>query len=408
MLPEAYPHDWQEWTLGDLFDFSNGINADKSAYGSGVPFANVFEVVINSALTVAQIPGRIHLPKGAIKRYTVKRGDVLFNRTSETPEEVGLASVYMGEQPIAFGGFVFRGQPKTDRLTLGYSKYGLRAGYVREQIVARSQGAIRANIGQRDLKRVRVVLPLPAEQDAIAAVLADADSLIASLERLLSKLEFVRLGLAKQLLTGRTRLPGFTDPWEKTTIAALLRPRTERNVSGAALTVLTCTKHRGFVRSLDYFKSQVFSNDLSSYKIIRRGDIGYPANHIEEGSIGVQELEDVGVVSPIYVVMSPLNGVDTYFLQRLLRLDSFRQQFAKHTNASVDRRGSLRWPAFSQLELTVPCGEEQIAVARVLRDADAQIDVVKQRVEKAKAVKQGIAQQLLTGCVRLPDLEAVA
>src|SRR4051812_49432585 len=104
---------WHKYELGQLFSFSNGINADKSAYGSGTPFINVLEVITNESLTAQDIPGRVTLPKKVLARYQVKRGDVLLNRTSETQDEVGLTSVYVDEQPVVFGGFVFRGQPLT-------------------------------------------------------------------------------------------------------------------------------------------------------------------------------------------------------------------------------------------------------------------------------------------------------
>jgi type I restriction enzyme S subunit len=397
------PHDWAEYELGDLFKFSNGINADKSAYGHGSPFVNVMEVTRNEALTPSQIPGRVSLPKKTLARYEVRRGDVLFNRTSETLEEIGLSAVYEADSPVVFGGFVLRGRPLTTLLDPGYSKYALRAADVRAQITARGQGEIRANIGQRDLKTVRVRIPGEVEQRAIAGVLDDATHLIESLAVLVGKHRLVLQGLRQSLLTGRARLDGFTEPWRRVKLDQLLTPRKERNADALSLEVLSCTKHQGFVRSLSYFKNQVFSRDLSGYWIIRRGDIGYPANHVEEGSIGVQELCDAGLVSPIYVVMRPLQGVDSYFLQRLLKLDSYRQEFAKVTNASVNRRGSLRWPQFSQLEVTIPGHDEQVAIASVLRDTEHQVRALEARRSKAIAIKQGMMQELLAGRSRMPS-----
>ena len=405
MTPQQIPSpsDWREFKLGELMTFSNGINADKSAYGSGVPFANVLEVINNESVKEDDIPGRINLPRKILTRYEVRRGDFLFNRTSETQEEVGLASVYLGNQPIVFGGFVLRGRPLTNNLDLGYSKYALRTAWVRDQITARGQGGIRANIGQGDLKTVTVTLPPIPEQSVIAEALDDASSQIELLERLIIKKQAIKQGIMQQLLTGRTRLAGFTATWQPRKIGELLLPRVERHTGGDHLEVLSCTKHQGFVRSLDYFKNQVFSRNLAGYRIIRRGDIGYPANHVEEGSIGVQETYDTALVSPIYVVMQPLGDIDTYFLQRQLKLDYFRQEFARVTNASVNRRGSLRWGQFSQIEVLIPDGKEQRTVSRCIRDSEAELHLLQHRLAKAKAERQGMMQQLLTGRTRLPS-----
>jgi type I restriction enzyme, S subunit len=221
------------------------------------------------------------------------------------------------------------------------------------------------------------------------------------LEALIVKKRAIKKATMQQLLTGKTRLPGFSGEWLTKKITEIATPSGERNTTATELPVLTCSKHFGFVDSLGYFKNQVFSHDLRSYKVIRRGQIGYPANHIEEGSIGLQDLYDIALVSPIYVVFRP-EGVSSYFLHRLLKLDSYRQKFATATNSSVDRRGSLRWPAFSQIAVTIPPREEeQLAIASVLSDMDVEIAALEARREKTRSIKQGMMQQLLTGRIRL-------
>jgi type I restriction enzyme, S subunit len=121
------PEDWDSVRMSELMEFQNGVNADKSAYGSGIPFINVLEVITKPHLRHHDIQGRIRLSKIACEVYAVRRGDFVFNRTSETQEEVGLASVYTSDEPVVFGGFVIRGRPTTDRLYTPYAGYGLRA-----------------------------------------------------------------------------------------------------------------------------------------------------------------------------------------------------------------------------------------------------------------------------------------
>ena len=115
----------------------------------------------------------------------------------------------------------------------------------------------------------------------------------------------------------------------------------------------------------------------------------------------VRDLYEVALVSPIYVVCSPKEGVNSYFLHRLLKLDAYRQAFATATTSSIDRRGSLRWPAFSDIAVTLPGFEEQIAIATVLSDMDAEIAGLARGRDKTRAIKQCMMQQLLTGRVRL-------
>lgn len=140
------PEDWELISFNDIFEFKNGVNADKKSYGQGVLFINVLEPITYSHIYGNEIKGKITLPKTLIAPYEVRQGDILFNRTSETPEELGLASAYLGTERVIFGGFVIRGHPIRDNIDSIYAGYALRAPYVRKQIIPMGQGAIKCLI----------------------------------------------------------------------------------------------------------------------------------------------------------------------------------------------------------------------------------------------------------------------
>lgn len=411
----SYPDDWEEVTLCELFEFSNGLNAEKAAYGHGTPFANVREVIINETLTDEQIPGRISLPPEILSRYRVNRGDVLFNRTSETQDEVGMSSVYLGDAPIVFGGFVFRGRPTTRKLTINYSKYGLRSADVRRQIVARGQGAIRANIGQRDLKTVRVVIPGVDEQEAIASVLTAAADLIATLDRLVEKKKAVKQGMAQQLLTGKTRLHGFSGAWVDTCAGAIgtfkggngFPVRFQGHGSGKfpffKVSDMNSAGNEQFMRAAKNYIAENVRKQL--------GATVFPAQAIVFAKVGaavfLERKRILEVPSCIdnnmaALLVDPVKA-DYRFVHRTL--EAFRVSSLVATTALP----SLNRTQLRSIPLRLPVDlDEQAAIARALADADAEIDLLKLRLQKSKAIKQGIAQQLLTGKTRLPVLEAVA
>jgi type I restriction enzyme S subunit len=149
---------------------------------------------------------------------------------------------------------------------------------------------------------------------------------------------------------------------------------------------------------LKYFKKKVYSDDTSNYKVIHRGQFGFPANHVEEGSIGLQGQYDKGIVSPIYVVFSvDESKVDNFFLYKVLKTDHYRQVFAAATSASVDRRGSLRWKPFSSLKISLPSLEEQQAISRVIKSAEREAKLIALELKQLKEEKKALMQQLLTG-----------
>lgn len=133
---------------------------------------------------------------------------------------------------------------------------------------------------------------------------------------------------------------------------------------------------------------------------------GFPSNHIEEGSIGYQDLYDAGIVSPIYCVFEAREEVDDRFLFRILKTDHYRQLFAAATNASVDRRGSLRWREFSKIRVPIPSLAEQSAIADLLDCADAEKEALVAQRGMLEQEKRALMQQLLTGKRRVKVEEA--
>jgi type I restriction enzyme S subunit len=406
------PGDWQISPLSDLMNFQNGFNADKGAYGTGLPFVNVLEVIARTHLRSRDIVGRVEVPSRAVPHYVVEYGDLLFNRTSETDEELGLASVYVGDERVIFGGFVIRGRPRNRRLQATFAGYGLRASGIRKQIIARGQGAIRANIGQADLRAVLIPVPPRAEQEAIAKALSDADALIECLEKLIAKKRQIKQGAMQELLTGRKRLPGFSGQWD------IWRLGDIGEVTGAGVDKKTRPGEMPvrLVNYLDVYRRDfLYSNDLTQIvsakpeKVrrcaVRRGDVFFTPTSELPGDIAhsAVAMEDIP------------DGVYSYHLVRLrLRVDwdlTFRA-YAFKTRIFYDAADSLcegsgtryviTLPRFRSMTVAVPpTASEQAAIATVLSDMDAEISALESKLAKARQIRRGMMQELLSGRIRL-------
>lgn len=280
-------------------------------------------------------------------------------------------------------------------------------------------GSTIKTIGLPYFKKLRIALPPIEQQKKIAKALSTWDEAIATTEQLLANSEQQKKALVQQLLTGKKRLPGFgrSAPggsgekafpagWAYEKMGNVAEEVAVRNKKQEEIPVLSCSKYDGFVDSLKYFKKQVYSSDTSNYKIIRRGEFGFPANHVEEGSIGLQSTYEKGIVSPIYVVFRvDTERVDQFFLYKLLKTEHYRQVFSAATSASVDRRGSLRWKQFSNIKVSLPSLEEQIAISRVIQVAEREERMLEHSLEKLQSEKRALMQQLLTGKRRVKVAE---
>jgi type I restriction enzyme, S subunit len=389
------PVGWDTTRMGAVLDFQNGVNADAKSYGKGIPFANVLEVLTHPHLTENHIPGCVQLPPSKIRSYLVRKGDVLFNRTSETQEEVGLSSIYVGEADIVFGGFVIRGQFKTDEFDSNYCGYAWRHAFVRQQIIARGQGAVRANIGQGDLRTVVVPKPPLPEQKRIAEVLSDADALIESLEALAAKKRAIKQGAMQELLSGKRRLPGFSKEWKTERLGNVMRFQ----VGFPFSSVFFSEEERGIrlVKNRDLKnEDQVYyySGPYEQAYVVDDGDVlvGMDGEFVPCRWRGGTSLLNQRVGRIV-----PFNSLDKtfsyYYLQNPLK------EIEASTSGTTVKH--LSHGDVEGIERPLPCKEEQKAIGTVLLDMDTELEELAARLAKAHEIKQGMMQDLLTGRVRL-------
>ena len=265
-----------------------------------------------------------------------------------------------------------------------------------------SQGSTFEAVSGSDIKGFKISVPPLKEQEKIAEILSTWDLAIEKQEQLIEKKKEFKKGLMQRLLSGEVRFKEFTDKWKPLMIKDIANSISELNKADEELIVLSCTKYDVLVESLKYFGKQMFSDDTSKYKKIWKNDFAYATNHIEEGSIGVQRICDVGLVSPMYTVFrvnDEIVDIDYWFY--LLKTERYISIYKSRMCASVDRRGSLRWSEFSKIKLILPSIEEQKRITEVLKSADKEIELLEKELEAIKLQKKGLMQRLLTGEVRV-------
>ncbi|WP_348224482.1 restriction endonuclease subunit S [Vibrio parahaemolyticus] len=201
---EEFSENWQAIELGELMNFKNGINASKEQYGRGVKFINVLDIIENDYITYDRIVGSVDVEDKEFEKNIVEYGDILFQRSSETREEVGQANVYLDKKKVAtFGGFVIRGK-KVGNFDSVCMNYLLKTDKARKEVTTKSGGSTRYNVGQATLSAVNIDLPpcIP-EQQKIASFLSKVDEKIALLSEKKDKLTEYKKGVMQQLFDGK-------------------------------------------------------------------------------------------------------------------------------------------------------------------------------------------------------------
>jgi len=232
--------------------------------------------------------------------------------------------------------------------------------------------------------------PMP-EQRAIASALADADELIATLERLIGKKQAIRQGIMQQLLTGKTRLLGFAEPWVKRPFSEVMaRVNAKRHQIPAST-----YREVGRLPVVDQGKESIVGyTDRTSAAmspglagVIVFGDHTCITKFVDfDFAVGADGTQ----------VLRAAPGVSARFVSYVLELDPV---------ASTGYNRHFKF--LREKTLLLPPIHEQNAVAEVIRDFDDEIIATEARLAKAKAVKQGMVQQLLSGRTRLAIEEGV-
>ncbi|CAK0732823.1 restriction endonuclease subunit S [Escherichia coli] len=416
------------WTLGTLKDLADTIMGyafrSEDFVPTGIPLLRMGNLYQNT-LDLNRNP--VYLPdsfKVDYKRFLVSPGDLVMSMTGTMGKrDYGFTvEIPSNTQCSLLNQRVLKIVPKNNASS-GYILNLLRSELILSVLYSFPGGTKQANLSAKQLQELPVLIPPELEQKKIAQILSTWDKAISVTEKLLTNSQQQKKALMQQLLTGKkrlglpagsyefkiTRYGSIPKDWDYPAIKEICTQVSEKNSAAVDHPVLSCSKYDGFVDSLKYFNKKVYSDDLSGYRLIHRGCFGFPSNHIEEGSIGLQNLYDTGIVSPIYVVFraSPTK-VDNSYLYAVLKTDHYKQIFGAATNASVDRRGSLRWKEFNQIHVPLPPLKEQQKISAVLSAADAEITTLEKKLACLKDEKKALMQQLLTGKRRVKVDEAVA
>ena len=178
-----------EWKkIGELFEFKNGLNKGKEFFGRGTPIVNYTDVYKKNKIYLNDLLGTVETTNDEQERYSVKRGDVFFTRTSETKEEVGKTSVLLEDvENGVFSGFVLRARPKTELLIPEYCAYCFETYEFRKSVVRYSTYTTRALTNGGTLSKLKIPIPSIEIQNHIVTILDKFQDILSDTKGMLPK-----------------------------------------------------------------------------------------------------------------------------------------------------------------------------------------------------------------------------
>jgi type I restriction enzyme S subunit len=373
-FPE-FGEDWFEQQLEDIFTFKNGINASKEDYGSGYKFINVLDIIQNDFITHDDIIGSVNVSPESFQKSIVEYGDIVFQRSSETREEVGQANVYLDERPATFGGFVIRGKKKAD-----YSPYFinqmLKTDHARKEMVAKSGGSTRYNIGQETLKAVTVFNTILPEQEKISTFLAAVDERLSILKTQREELLRYKKGVMQRIFDRELR---FRDDearafpeWEERKMDEILTFGSGRDYKHLNDGDIPVYGTGGLMTSVDEY---IYEGE--SVGIGRKGTIDKPV--FLDGKFWT--------VDTLFYTHSFVN-VLPYFVYAIFQMINWR----RYNEASGVP--SLSKSTLNRIKVLLPEVDEQRLIVDSIKAIEKRIKKVSEKIEETRNWKQGLLQNL--------------
>ena len=308
--------EWEEHTLSEYLEFKNGLNPDAKRIGNGLPFISVMDVLSEGVIRYDNIRGKVDATEKEIECFGVKNGDILFQRSSETLEDVGRANVYMDDRTAIYGGFVIRGR-KIGNYDPMFFKFLLATPLARKSTCRMGAGAQHFNIGQEGLSKILLFFPHIEEQRKIASLLSLIDQRIATQNKIIEKLQSLIKGIIYQ-----TKSIGLAhNTWQKTELKNVLQERNEKNANGYDVCSVSVTQ--GVVNQIEYLGRSFAAKDTLHYNVVKFGDIVYTKSPTGDFPYGIVKRSNIKcdvAVSPLYGVYKPVNNyvgiiLHFYFMQ---------------------------------------------------------------------------------------------
>ena len=207
-VPE-FEGEWQLFKLGEIGKTYNGLTGkSREDFGKGYPYITYKSIFDSSKIEISRVE-YVNITEEELKKGSqneVEYGDIFFTTSSETPREVGMASVLLDNINHCYiNSFCFGYRlNRTDVHLPEFMRFYLRAQLIRRKLFILAQGSTRFNISKNEVMRMRIPLPKTIEQSKIAKILTLIDERIATQSRIIDKLQSLMSGIAESLTTNNT------------------------------------------------------------------------------------------------------------------------------------------------------------------------------------------------------------
>lgn len=413
-IPQGYkkteigiiPQEWEVKRLVELCQNTGdyGINAPAIPYQEDLPTYLRITDIDGWGKFIKTDKASVNNPNSS--QYILREGDIVFARTGATVGKTYLYAPKDGQ--LIFAGFLIRFTPNPNKIIPYYLKVYTETTTYWNWVRVISQRSGQPGINSVEYGTMKLAVPPLAEQRKIAEILGMWDEAIEKQSRLIEKLELRKRGLMQRLLIGRTRLPGFTTPWQKVKLGEI--GKFDKGV-GVPKEKIVSEGCKAITYGEIYTKYDYVIKDFASYI---DSDTAQTSKQISSGAIifagSGETLEDIGKCVAFIdndkayaggdiIIFNPSVEVDSlvlsYILNSPVAIAQKRRYGQGHSVVHIYQKDLAR------IEFEQPSLSEQKAIAEVLTTVDDEIATHRKKLDALRLQKRGLMLQLLTGKTRV-------
>ena len=385
----GFTDEWSEHKFENIFDIKNGLNKGKDYFGEGIRILNYMDVNKYELNTENTIKGLVELTDDEIERYSVKPNDLFFTRTSETSEEIGLTSAYMGNTiKCVFSGFLLRARPKIDLNSLFFAYY-LRSPRQRNNIIKFSSITTRALISGGNLSKMKIKYPGIEEQNKIANLFLILDKKVELLEKKYREYQCFKKYLMQKLFAQELRFDDNCQYKTKQVKDFLIESKIEGiDDINKRLTVKLNLK------GITVRESKTIEIEGATKQFIRKtGQFIYGKQNLHKGAFGIIPKELDGYLTSSDIPSFDFKGgIEPKWFYYYFARKSFYEKLENLSTGTGSKRISPK--EFLNIKIIVPEFKEQHKIVCLLEKFDEKINGISNQIVQMNMFKKSLLQQM--------------
>jgi len=348
-----------------------------------------------------------------LKKYPLlKNGDILMADASEDYDGIckSIEVKNIRNKKAISGLHTFLLRDKNKLLEEGFKGYLSSNILIKKQFDKLATGMKVYGVSKGNLKIVQIPVPRKEEQKAIAIALSDTDTLINSLEKLISKKEAIKIATMQELLTGKKRLDRFNEEWKEKKLADIgktfsgLSGKTKQDFGVGNSKYITFLNVINNIKiNINIFEAVNISNNERQHLALQ-GDLFFNTSSETPEEVGMcaillEDIPHLYLNSFCFGFRLSDKEINGLFFSYLINSKFGRKIFASLGQGAT--RYNLSKNNFNNIYIKFPEFNEQRAIATILSGMDEEIEKLKSKLSKTRAIKEGMMQELLTGKTRL-------